>query len=376
MMVLAVLHALVTGPGAFAERALWSPGLPESQVDGEGAIHEDWGAVALRIVQPGGAAVTSQRYEESPVPTATTTKSAGTITLTEAAYRAPVWPSGVDVLDAVVANEGNEAQRVVLELALPESVSLGARVGVANGRPVLALPKGLEPIRKERPWGCEGGVVSMPGWARPNRECDPAFRNISAGMGGVPIVYRFAVPEGARRTVVLGFCESHWSLPGQRPLLVAVEGCGGKEIDPLAAWGQHAPGCLRLDGADANRDGRIEVAVNPHPRAPDKNPILNVIWVLEPETSVDTEDLLSGKMTGSAEYYVDVGGERDQTLYEGGPITYDLTLAPGARQELTFLLGTAGGGGVPDPEKTAWNPDSLRRAAEDVWRGYDPARWR
>ena len=50
-----------------------------------------------------------------------------------------------------------------------------------------------------------------------------AHRQIRAGMGGVPITYRFAVQTGEKRYVVLGFCESHWAEAGQRPLVINVE---------------------------------------------------------------------------------------------------------------------------------------------------------
>jgi len=234
---------------------------------------------------------------------------------------------------------------------------------------------GVEPVREEKEWGHTGGSAALPGWARPNRECDPAFKNISAGMGGVPIVYRFAVPPGAERTVVLGLCESHWDAPGQRPLVLQVEGAPKTDIDPIGAWGQHVPACLSFSAKDADEDGRVEIVVAPHPDASDKNTILNAIWVFPPDVSVDTDKVLSGAMTAAAERYVDVGGENDQCLYKGGVLTYDLTIQPKGRLEMTFLLETPAGGGVPNPGTMAWTAATLRKAAEDVWGSYDAAHW-
>jgi len=230
---------------------------------------------------------------------------------------------------------------------------------------VLALPKDPQPLRRERSWGALGGDVSMPGWGRPDRDCDPAFRNIRAGMGGVPIIYRFAVPPGAKRTVVLGLCESHYSQAALRPQLLYVEGAPRAEIDPIATWGHNVPGCLTFDAVDANGDGRLQIVAAPHPRAPDRNPILNVIWVFLPDVYVDVNEVVRGKLSSVAEYYVDVGGEKDQSLYEGGSLTYDMTLPAGARRELMFLVAGPGSS-VPNPETMAWTAASLRQAAEDV----------
>jgi len=372
--VTAIILLAATWP-ASADVIIGTPGLPPSQVDASGDLHEDWGAVGLRIEQPEGATVTSQSSEPSPLPptarSVTTSVSAGSVVLTSTAYRAPIWPDGVDVLMALLENRGAADSQVRLKVALPESASAGESVVSLGGRPVLALPKGVQPVRRERSWGAAGGDVPMPGWGHPVGDCDPAFRNIRAGMGGVPIMYRFAVPPGAKRTVVLGFCESHHSQAGQRPLVIYVEGAAKAEVDPIAAWGRHVPGCLRFDATDINGDGRLQIVIAPHPQAPDQNPILNVIWVFPTDAYVDAKEVIRGTMSSAAEYYVDVGGEKDQSLYEGGGLTYELTLAPGARQELMFLAACPGGS-VPNPDTMAWTAESLRQAADDVWSDWAP----
>lgn len=361
---------LVAGLGASADLRIGSPYMPATNVGPNGALVEDWGTVELRLVEPGDAAVTEQVYQKEPAPTVVTTSGTGTIRLTQSAYRAPVWPDGVDVLATHVNNDGDGETQVRLRLVLPDATELGSRVGVLGNRPVIGLPKDLEPVRRERPWGCTGGVVPMPGWATPEGECDAGFKNIRAGMGGVPIVYRFAVPPGAARTVEIGLCESFHADPGHRPVILEVEGAPKMEVDPLAKWGRHKPGCLRFGARDMDKDGRIDVKSLPCPGAPDVNPIINVIWVFAPEVQVDENAVLKGGMNAQAEYYVDAGGEKDQLLYQNGSVDYVLKLAPKAEQKLMFLVACPGCAAVPDPMQTAWTPATLRKAAEDVCRPY------
>jgi len=355
---------------AFAEdMSVYSPGFPPSQVDAEGGLIEDWGRVVLRLEQPGGAVSISQNYSEDLFPIVTTTATAGSVSLEQAVYRAPIWPGGMDVLEARLTNTGRQAAAVRLAVETPNNVLMGEHMGVANGRSVLALPQQSKVEREELVWGHTGGITPMPGWATPQGECDPAFRNISAGMGGVPIHYRFAVPTGAARTVALGFCESFHDTPGRRPLVAEVEDAPAQEIDPLALWGRHVPGCAVFPGRDENEDGHLEVTVSPHPRAGDKNPILNAIWIFAPETAVDIPKVIRGAANSAAEYFVDVGGQRDQCIYKSGKVAYELELEPGASREWLFFVGSPGGGPVPAPGKSAWDRISLRRAAEEVWKG-------
>jgi hypothetical protein len=369
ILAIPVALLLVFTAGA-QDRLLQSSGLAPSQVDAEGGLVEDWGRLVLRLEQPAEATVTEQRYDASPVPAAFTTWTAGPLVLTETAYRAPIWPGGVDVLESQILNAGTEGVDVRLAVDVPEGTQVGDRVGVLGGRPVLAMPKDLEPVREELSWGHTGGLTPLPGWAQPQGECDPAFRNISAGMGGTPIVYRFAVPAGAARTVVLGFCESFHSAALKRPLVARVEGAPDQEIDPVGAWGRHVPGGLSFLAKDENQDGRLEVAVLPHPKAEDKNPILNALWVFAPETAVDVAQAVRGTLNGAAEYFVDVGGEKDQLLYKSGKVLYEFRLEPGARQDLLFLVACPGGGPVPDPRRTAWTAASLRKAGAEVASGW------
>lgn len=352
---------------ALADVELRSPGFPPSKIADDGSLIEPWGAVCLQIIEPQGAHVTEHRAEQAPMPMAITCVESGPVQLTQSVYRAPVWPSGVDVLEAVLANMGESPAKVQLELAIPAEMELGESLGSVKGRPSLALPAGLQPVREEREWGCTGGVQAMPGWAKPTAECDPAFRNISAGMGGVPITYRFAVEPGAKRTVMLGFCESYHPSAGIRPVVALVEGADKQSVDPVDAWGRHVPGVVRFDAADADRDGRIEVTVAPHPRASDRNTILNVLWIFDPSIPIDENKLIAGRLNEQAERYVDVGGEKDQGLYKSGNVKYLFQLQPKDQREFLFLIASPGCQSVPDPSLGLWDKASLRKAAAEVW---------
>jgi hypothetical protein len=289
--------------------------------------------------------------------------------LTVTAFRAPVWPAGLDVLTVRLAETAGKETPVQLSLALPETVRLGLQTVTLGGRAVLSLPAGTRVSQAMNEWGWADDAVALPGWARPAVECDPAFKSIRAGMGGVPILYHFNVEPTAKVKVVLGFCESHWTQAGQRPVICQVEGAPRQEVDPLARWGRHQPGVIVLAASDANGDGTLDVSVLPKPGAPDQNPILNAIWLFPPDASLDPERVIAGKLNAVALRYVAVGGSNDQSLYAGGKVEYALKLPANATQELTFLVACPGSS-VPAPDQTMWTPEKLREAAASVWQDW------
>jgi hypothetical protein len=236
-------------------------------------------------------------------------------------------------------------------------------------RTVLAMPEETLEGQELREWGYADEAVSMPGWARPSVKCDPAFANIRAGMGGVKIAYRFAVKPKSRTPVVLGFCESHWAQPGQRPLLCRVEGAESQTVDPVARWGQHKPGALAFAARDVNGDGKLEVTVSPAPGANDRNSILNAIWLFPPGPPPKLDQVIAGALSAKAIRYVAVGGDKDQSIYPAGKLEYKLNLPAGGVRELAFFVACQGGS-APIPGVSAWTTDGLRRAAADVWRQW------
>lgn len=348
-----------------------SPGLPPSAMDAEGRLVADWGTLGLRLsgegITEGPVKVEAVKLDDM-IPAARATAARGAVNLICTAYRAPVFPSGIDVFTVRVEEAKGQPCQLTLALDMPEKAERGMRTVKLGGRSVLALPADAMAAQALREWGYCDEATSLPGWAKPAVPCDSAFKNIRAGMGGVPIVYRFTVPAKSAANVVLGLCESHWAEPAQRPLVCRAEGAPAQEIDPVGKWGQHQPGALVFKSRDENGDGQLEIVVRAAPQAPDRNSILNAIWVLPPGKMPDPAQAIAGHLNAAATYYVDVGGEKDQSIYPPGKLEYKLELPAGGSRELTFL--SACSGAVPSPDTTAWTPATLRRAAAEVWRDW------
>ena len=237
-----------------------SPGFPESTLDATGRLIEDWGAVQVQLsgdkLVDGPVRLESVQLDQV-IPAAQSVSDRGPLRLTCTVYRAPAFPAGVDVLQVRVDEIQGKPCAATLALDLPPATSAGARSVALGGRTVLVLPREIVNDQPLREWGYDDQATTLRGWARPAGACDPAFRNIRAGMGGVPIIYRFAVAPGGQADVVLGLCESHWTAPGQRPLTCQVEGAAAQTVDPVAQWGQHQPGALSFAARDDNGDGRL-----------------------------------------------------------------------------------------------------------------------
>jgi len=352
-----------------------SPGFAPSKMDAQGRLVEDWGAVDLKIASTASAGpveVNAIKLDEV-IPAAQARAQHGAVRVTRTAYRAPVWPSGLDVFTVRLEETEGREHSVQLSLALPESARIGSRTVSIGNRAVVALPANARANQSRRDWGNDDDATALPGWGRPAVECDPAFRNIRAGMGGVPIHYRFKVEPKAALSVVLGFCESHWETSGQRPMICDVEGAPAQTLDCIAKWGQHQPGALQLAGKDQNGDGELTISVLPQPGAPDQNPILNAIWIFPSGQTPNLVQVIRGRLDTQALHYVDVGGMNDQSLYAGGQAEYTVKLSANGVQEMTFLVACAGGS-VPTPERTAWTPEQLRQSAAQVWREWKEVR--
>jgi len=350
-----------------------SPAAPPSRMDSDGALIEDWGRLSWALSGPGIApntpvAVSAVKLD-GVIPAAVARSRMGVLDATATAFRSPTFPAGTDVLTVQLKNTSGAQVHATLTLSLPDGARVGRRTVMWGGRAVVTLPAPVEVSTKTREWGSDDDSTPMPGWARPDEECDPAFRNIRAGLNGVPIVYRFTVPAGSAADVVLGFCESHWESAGQRPFVCAVEGTAPVTVDPLARWGRHKPGALLFQARDTDRDGKLVVSVLPGPGAPDPNPILNVIWLFPAGTNPNQEQVVRGRLNALATRMVDVGGDKDQSLYEGGKADFAVTVPANGVTELTFLVGAVGGS-APMPDKTGWTVETLRRAALEVNRDW------
>jgi hypothetical protein len=376
-LLLLVVVLFLAAANALAAEAdagipLASPGLAPSHMDPAGRLVEDWGTLGVQLsgegVIDGPVQVAAAKLDDV-VPAATATSDRGVVKLACTAYRAPIHPTGLDVLTVRVEAAQGKAVAATLTLELPKKAQVALQSVKLGNRTVVLMPS--EVLRDEQPrdWGYCDEAAAHPGWAKPKTKCDPAFRNIRAGMGGVPIMYRFRVPPKSECDVVLGFCESHWTSPGERVLACTVEGAAPQQIDPIAKWGQHGPGAIAFAARDENGDGMVEVSVRGAANSKDRNPILNAIWLFEKGTTPNLDQVVAGSASAGALRYVDVGGEGDQSLYPPGKAEFRVNLKPGEAKELVFLVACRGGS-APLPGESAWNAVKLLRAAREVWRDW------
>ena len=351
-----------------------SPGFPPSRMDAEGRLVEDWGVVAVRFGGEGlsaGAVKVEAVPLDGCIPAAQATVDRGPVRMIWTAYRSPIFPAGVDVLTVRLEEKAHQPIQVTLALDLPPAVKIGMTTARIENRIVLSVPRETLALQAVRDWGYCNETTAMPGWAKPEGQADPAFANIRAGMGGVPILYRFKVEPKSQALVALGLCESHYDRPGIRPILCEVEGARPQRVDPIAQWGRHKPGVLLFQARDVDGNGQLELAVRPVPGAQDRNPILNVVWVFPAGKTPNTAKLIAGQLNASAKYYVDVGGQNDQCFYQVGKLEYPVALPADGVKELTFLVACPGGS-APAPETTAWTAETLRQAARQVWQAWQP----
>jgi hypothetical protein len=361
------LAAVAAGPVEFG-----SPGFPNSQMSPDGCLVEDWGNLGLRLsgagLSEGPLSVEAVKLDNL-VPAARATSDRGPVRLVATAFRAPTQPAGLDVLVVRVEEAKGAAAEVTLALDLPSGTKIGRRTVNKGGRVVVTLPHDAAEDAAIREWGWCDDAVSLPGWGKPKVACDPAFKNIRAGMGGTPIAYRFAVKPKSEANVVLGLCESHWAEAGGRPLDCRVEGATAQVVDPVAKWGRSQPGALLFTAKDENGDGWLEVSVRSARGAQDRNPILNALWIFPAGKAPKLDEVVAGKLSASAERYVDAGGEDDQCLYPPSKAEYSVKLPAGGSAEWVFLAACKNSA-APLPETTAWTYAKLRRAAVDVWRDW------
>ena len=117
------------------------------------------------------------------------------------------------------------------------------------------------------------------GWAAPVEECDSAFSSIDIGFSGNPVVYEIDVEKGGEYRLVFGVCEGHHEKPGSRILNFVVEGRQVGTLDTLRD-GRNVPMYECFDVADTDGDGMLRVEVGTTENSPDRNSILNALWLL------------------------------------------------------------------------------------------------
>ncbi len=175
--------------------------------------------------------------------------------------------------------------------------------------------------------GQEGTVVErlddkrdLANWAAPKGECDPAFRHIAVGFNS-SIRYRFRAYAPGPYTVVFGLCEGHWREPAQRPVVLEVEGKAKKTVDMVGEFGHNVPALFPFEVRDENGDGWIDVTVAAAAGAPDKNTILNVLWIFEGDAP-PMDELLLGQSSRRPLAHINCG----VALPDAGPPRNDLSL--------------------------------------------------
>jgi len=150
--------------------------------------------------------------------------------------------------------------------------------------------------------------MAQSGWASPPAGSDRAFSNVAIGTGH-PVHYRFKAKKGARYTVVFGLCEGYYAKPGQRILTLQVEGKSLRTVDLVAEKGRNQPEVFPFPARDENGDGWIDVAVAAAENSPDKNTILNTLWVFPEADAPGKADLLAGRSATPALAHIDCGAD-------------------------------------------------------------------
>jgi hypothetical protein len=145
-------------------------------------------------------------------------------------------------------------------------------------------------------------------WASPPPATDPAFRNAAIGWNRA-VHYRFPAGSGKSYAVVMGLCEGWHHQPGQRILLLEIEGRTRRTVDLVSEKGRNVPMLFPFSARDEDGDGWIEVAVAAAESSPDKNTFLNLLWVFEGSALPATEKLIGGSSDQPALAHLDCGAD-------------------------------------------------------------------
>jgi hypothetical protein len=170
--------------------------------------------------------------------------------------------------------------------------------------PPLVLPRPSRRLVLERLDSHAGQI----GWAAPPPGSDPAFSNVAIGMGH-PVHYRFKAKKADRYTVVFGLCEGFHGRPGQRILVLEIEGKPLRTVEMVAEKGRNQPALFSFPARDENHDGWVDVAVAAATNSPDTNTILNALWVFPGDAKLDEHALLAGRSTWPALAHLDCGAD-------------------------------------------------------------------
>ncbi len=138
-----------------------------------------------------------------------------------------------------------------------------------------------------------GANTGQRDWANPQGPCDPDFGHVAIGWNG-PIEYRFPAKPGERFTVMFGLCEGYHTNGGARVLDLQVEGKTRQTVDLVKEKGRNISAVFSFDAQDENEDGYVNLAVAAAKDSPDKNTILNLLWVFRAGETPATETVMRG----------------------------------------------------------------------------------
>jgi hypothetical protein len=155
-----------------------------------------------------------------------------------------------------------------------------------------------------------GGLTGCSAWASPPDFADPAFRGAAWGVNR-PVKYNLRVAAGSRHRVALGLCEPYKTLPRKRLLVLRVEGAGDAVADPVRDGRINVPYVYSFDAHDVDNNGLLTIEAHAAMESPDPNVILNAIWMFPAGFALDSEALIRGRLTDSAEVYWRCGTETD-----------------------------------------------------------------
>ncbi len=138
------------------------------------------------------------------------------------------------------------------------------------------------------------GISGTIDWAKPAEGVSPEFRNVAWGPNR-PVAYRFRVPAGAAKRVMLGFCESYKKLLFQRTATMEVEGAATQAVDLALNAATNAPQVFLFDARDEDGDGWINLRVF-GPQGQDPNSTLATVAVYAAGATLSREELVAGSL--------------------------------------------------------------------------------
>ncbi|MDI1319605.1 MAG: hypothetical protein PSW75_05335, partial [bacterium] len=189
-----------------------------------------------------------------------------------------------------------ERQEWVDSPRLPVVRSLLKRGADSIELTTLALPPATPAVSNGRAekWERLDGITGALGWAKPAADVSPEFRNVAWGVNR-PVRYRFRVPPGAAKRVMLGFCESYKLRLGDRMAEMHVEGAPMLTLDLALNAPLNQPQVFLFDASDADANGWIDVTVIA-PQGHDPNTTLATIAVYPAGLRLWRAELIAGSL--------------------------------------------------------------------------------